>query len=326
MNSLSRQDAQAPPAASPFKRAVRVAVPLALLWLAWEWLLQHADLGQLWHQARQLPAWAWAAAGCALLAGHSLRALRVQREWHHIRPVGLAACLRLVLTHNAAVILLPLRSGEAGYVWLVHRHWGVGWRAAALSLLRWRLQDATVLVLLAIALMLPWTVAARGLLAASLITLVVLLQGPLLTWLARRAAGASGPLLGTGTVLPSLSGLGPLGRWGHGWLASAGNWTLKVLALGGLLLALADLPTLAALRAALGGELAGVQPLQGPAGLGTYEAGVWLASAQDATRQAAVVAAALAVHAFSLAIALGAAALAQLIPAPSSQPSAKTPS
>ena len=81
-------------------------------------------------------------------------------------------------------------------------------------------------------------------------------------------------------------------------------------------LALADLPASLALRAALGGELAGVQPLQGPAGLGTYEAGVWLASGAQAGEQARVVAAALAVHAFSLAVALGAAALAQLIPAP----------
>jgi hypothetical protein len=80
--------------------------------------------------------------------------------------------------------------------------------------------------------------------------------------------------------------------------------------------ALADLPASLALRAALGGELAGVQPLQGPAGLGTYEAGVWLASGAHAAEQARVVAAALAVHAFSLAVALGAAALAQLIPAP----------
>jgi uncharacterized membrane protein YbhN (UPF0104 family) len=293
------------PASSRLKQAVRVVLPLGLLWLAWEWLLQHADPAQLWQQASRLPAWAWLAAGSALLAGHSLRAVRLQREWRHLRPVGLALCLRLVLTHNAAVILMPLRSGEAGYLWLVQRHWGVGWRESGLSLLRWRLQDAAVLALLAVLLMLPWSLAARVLLVLAALTVVAVLQQPLLAWLARRSQTAqpSHPRPAAASHL-------------DGWLASAGNWTLKVLALGALLLALADLPAGDALRAALGGELAGVQPLQGPAGLGTYEAGVWLASGAQAAEQARVVAAALAVHAFSLAVALGAAALSQLIPAP----------
>ena len=300
------EDSDSPrPASSRLKQTVRVVLPLALLWLAWEWLLQHADPSVLWQQASRLPAWAWLAAGCALLAGHSLRALRLQREWRHLRPVGLALCLRLVLTHNAAVILMPLRSGEAGYLWLVQRHWGVGWRESGLSLLRWRLQDAAVLALLALLLMPPWSLAARVLLVLAALTVLAVLQQPLLAWLARRhqAGQPSHPRPAAANHL-------------DGWLASAGNWSLKVLALGALLLALADLPASLALRAALGGELAGVQPLQGPAGLGTYEAGVWLASGAQAGEQARVVAAALAVHAFSLAVALGAAALAQLIPAP----------
>lgn len=312
MSAVPELDTPAKPAYSvaQLKRAARVLVPLLLLWLAWEWLLQHADLHQLWQQALRIPVWGWLAATCALLAGHSLRALRLQREWRHVRSVGFAACLRLVLTHNAAVILMPLRSGEAGYVWLVHRHWGVGWRAAALSLLRWRVQDACVLLMLAVLLMLPWTAASRVLLVLAFITAVATLQGPLMAWLALRAPKLSSH---KGSDRPTLP---PTGRLGNGWLASGGNWTLKVLALGGLMLALADLPLHAALRAALGGELAGVQPLQGPAGLGTYEAGVWLASGAASDAQASVVAAALAVHAFALAVALGAAALAQLIPAP----------
>jgi uncharacterized membrane protein YbhN (UPF0104 family) len=93
---------------------------------------------------------------------------------------------------------------------------------------------------------------------------------------------------------------------------SAGNWSLKVLANGCLLAALAGLPLLDAWRAALGGELAGVQPLQPPAGLGTYEGGVWLAAGAAPDAVGLVVSAALAVHAFSLAVALGAAAVAQL--------------
>ena len=79
-----------------------------------------------------------------------------------------------------------------------------------------------------------------------------------------------------------------------------------------LLCALAGIPLLAALRGSLGGELAGVQPLQPPAGLGTYEAGIWLGSALPASWQAQVVSAALAVHAFSLAVALAATLITRL--------------
>jgi hypothetical protein len=55
-----------------------------------------------------------------------------------------------------------------------------------------------------------------------------------------------------------------------------------------------------------------VQPLQPPVGLGTYEGGVWLAAGAGPGAVGIVVSAALAVHAFSLAVALGSAAVAQL--------------
>jgi hypothetical protein len=81
-----------------------------------------------------------------------------------------------------------------------------------------------------------------------------------------------------------------------------------------------DLP--AGLRAALGGELGALMPLQGPAGLGTYEAGVWAGAAWHAgvagehlasrAGVAELAGAALAVHALWLATGLVAAAFAAL--------------
>ena len=59
------------------KLALRLAVPVLLLALTWHWLLRHADFEALMRQVRSLPAWAWLAAGAALVCGHSLRALRL---------------------------------------------------------------------------------------------------------------------------------------------------------------------------------------------------------------------------------------------------------
>jgi hypothetical protein len=280
--------------------SVRVGLTAVLCVVAWIWLARKVDLAALHVPVARVPAWAWAAAGLGLLAGHGVRALRLQREWRHVRHVPWWDCLRLVLGHNALVLLLPLRTGEAGYVWAVRRHWGVGWGTAALALLRWRLQDATVLALLALLLWLPATPAVR---IASVVLAALVLHlamPPLWRWLAARVgSGMEATLRG--------------GPWA-GLGASIALWTLKVVASGGLLALLAGLPLARAWRAALGGELGGVQPLQPPAGLGPYEAGVWLAAGLPASQSSAVVTAALAVHAFSLAVALGAAALAQLAP------------
>jgi len=286
--------------ARPARRALRVAhvlLTVAVCAWAWSWLAAQADLPTLWRQLGRLPAWAWVAAAAGLLGGHGLRAVRLQRDWAHRRHVSWLQCLRVVLAHNALVLMLPLRTGEAAYVLAVRRQWGVPWGAAALALLRWRLQDATVLAVLALVLLPPWPLATRVLLAVAAAAVLYACVPPAWRWWRSRsgaAAAADGPA--------PWSGLG----------ASAGNWTLKVLANGGLLAGLAGLSLQTAWRAALGGELAGVQPLQPPAGLGTYEGGVWLAAGLPSTSAAGVVAAALAVHAFSLAVALLAAAVAQL--------------
>ena len=293
------------------KKVLRLALGLALLAVVWWWLLRHADLAGLWRRMGQLPVWAWCAAGAGLLGGHGMRAWRLRQEWRSQGDPGLAACLRMVLAHNAAVLLVPLRAGEGAYLWLVRRQWGVDWRAAGASLLRWRLQDLLVLALWAVLLLLPWSLAGRLLLAAAL--LVAAANGLPLLW-SRLAARA-----GLEAVQSPQEAHAP---W-RGLGASVGLWSLKVVANGGLIVALAGLPLwppALSLRAGLGGELGGVQPLQPPAGLGAYEAGVWLGVQLPAVQAPEVVAAALAAHAFSLCLALGAAGLAGVfIPDPAAR-------
>jgi hypothetical protein len=94
-----------------------------------------------------------------------------------------------------------------------------------------------------------------------------------------------------------------------GWCLSWGNWVLKITAVAGLLHGLApeaaSLDFAQALAGALGGELAALLPVQGPAGLGTYEAGVWLFSGLPVAAAPLLGLVALGVHAFCLAVSLG---------------------
>jgi hypothetical protein len=62
---------------------------------------------------------------------------------------------------------------------------------------------------------------------------------------------------------------------GWGWLWSAANWIVKLWVVSLMLSNLTGLDSLQTIRGALTGELSALLPLTGPAGLGTYEAGVW---------------------------------------------------
>ncbi len=131
------------------------------------------------------------------------------------------------------------------------------------------------------------------------------------------------------------------------WGFAIANWVLKLGIVGMLLASLADLPLGAGFCGALGGELAGVIPLQAPAGVGTYEAGVALGTrahtpeptsdgpvaqasptntdnvTQSASAHRLIFGAALAVHALMLVVALATALAFSLIVRPLRAPESK---
>jgi hypothetical protein len=276
---------------TPWWRWVAIVVLCAA---TWSWLARRAEFETLAAQIGAVPSWVWLAAACAQLAGYALRGWRVRREWRDAGAVRWWSCIRLVLLHNAAVLMLPLRSGEAGYIWLLHRQWRVNVRAATFSLLRWRIQDAAVLAALAIALLPTLGWPGRALLLAAALLAMGLVLPPTWSWLARRH-------------LPQRAEAASLWR---GYEVTAAQWSCKLLGAALVLSQLLHVPVFAALQAALGGELASAQPFQPPASLGVYEGGVWIAG--GAPHGSALVSAALAFHAFSVCVALGAAAIAYL--------------
>ena len=311
---------------------------------------------------------AWVGATLGMSATYALRAGRLRAEWlWKLRTLGLGyrECLQITLLHNAAINVLPMRSGEASYSFLLHRRWGVGLGDATASLLWLRLQDMMVLGVLGIAILvpapLPWrigfAVAAIALAATLLPALVRRVHVHARRARARAHADASARRARQAWhLVAKVAGAFRAARGGAAaWGYAIANWVLKLGIVGVLLTSLANLPLGAGFCGALGGELAGVIPLQAPAGVGTYEAGVALgtrAHRDDAASAAASAAppataagvnatpeqaratntdnhrlifgAALAVHALMLVVALATALAFSLIVRPSRAPESKT--
>lgn len=312
------------------------------------WGLRGVD-GAAWRShLMSLPAGVWLVALLGGLLGHACRAWRLQTEWRAWSvPTRFGPALRIALLHNAWTQLLPLRAGELSYVWLLRRHAGVGWHQAAGSLLWLRLQDAVVLGALALltgaaTLLSRWNLAASAwpggvrtgggvgvlLLGAVLLVAVGLavaggrvmratealrLMGPL------RRRLAHGPGLGLGTR--SNRAQAWAAAWQHrhggpqGWLLCAAHWAVKLTVAAWLLATVATLPLTVTWVAAVGGELGAVLPLQAPAGLGPYEAGLWAGArwahtGPVAIRWAGLLPQALLVHGLSIGVSLAAAAVA----------------
>lgn len=252
--------------------------------------------------AALISAWLWLLCGLLWLFSFVLRGRRVQQEWQWRRPVSLAVAMRLVLLHNAAVLVLPFRAGEAGYPLLVKQVFGAPLGQSLRSLMWLRIQDLGVLGLLLVWLW-PELHGIWPVLCTCLLVGLILLPSGYWLWLLKRRSGWAKLLR------KMLHRRAPRSAW----LLSLGNWLCKLSVVAILLSSLLNLPMKAAFQGALGGEWAGLLPLQGPAGLGTYEAGVWLASGlHDVHLTAQLPAVALLVHVFCLAVSLGAALLAWL--------------
>ena len=275
-----------------------------------------------------IPLAGWVAATLGMSGTYALRAGRLRSEWRwKLVPLGLGyrECLRVTLMHNAAINLLPMRSGEASYAFLLHRRWGVPLGEAAASLLWLRLQDAMVLGVLGLALLVPappaWRIAfavAAIVAAATLVPAIVRQLHVHARWRRARAhARASKGARRGWHLVAKIAGAFRTSRGGReAWAFAVANWVLKLGVVGLLIAGLSDLAPGAGLRGALGGELAAVLPVQGPAGVGTYEAGVMLGAAARTDNRALIVGAALAVHALMIVVALGTALLFSLAVAP----------
>lgn len=244
------------------------------------WMLAQVPRQAVWQALQQPSAATWTLTLMGLILSYGLRAGRLQvvmglSDRHGTAPRlgGLRLdALRVILMHNAAVNLLPMRAGELSFPYLASRELRMPMARAVAALLWMRLQDLAVLVSLGLLCWptLPWPMRLAAL-------LLVVVGWHASVWLLQRLHTDTPGTAGWRTLLNRLHGalLEPhhhrLATWGFTWA----NWSVKLMAGAWLISSITGVPPGPAWTGALGGELAAILPVQGPAGLGTYEAGVW---------------------------------------------------
>ncbi len=288
------------------KRMLAIVFSLALL----GWLISDGRWRSLATAITQLTPGVVLIAAAGFALSYLLRALRVYDEFRHDARGRFGACVRIVLVHNAMVNVVPFRGGEAAFPVLLRRTFGTPLPRALASLLWFRLQDALVVGMVAV-------VVWPGLPLAARIAGVFGLIG--FAWALPRWARSKHDWAERGALAGQMAKLrdafGESTRHArYGWLWTVSNWSVKLAAQAWLLAALLATGLAQGAAGALGAELAAILPIQGVAGFGTYEAGAAAAllpvgiAFEDGLR------AALVLHLFVIACALGTGALAWLFP------------
>lgn len=288
------------------KRLLAIAASLALLaWLVWDGRWQGLEDG-----LRRLDSTTLMVAIAGFAASYLLRAGRVHDEFRRDAQGRFGACLRIVLIHNAMINVVPFRGGEAAFPVLLGRAFGTPLARAVASLFWFRLQDALVVAVLAVAvwpgLQLPLRLAGIFVLAA-------------FAWYLPRWARSRHAWAERGGIAAKLAKLRDAfadstrhARFGWAWTVA--NWSVKLATQAWLLSSLLPASLSVGAAGALGAELAAILPVQGVAGFGTYEAGAAAAMIPHGIPFENGLQAALVLHLFVIACAVASGALAWLMP------------
>ena len=243
-------------------------------WVGWEQLLQPWSLLGL-DQIILVVTW--------IVVSYLIRAWRFQQLFPQVLSKHLFGVVRLTLLHTLLNNLLPARTGELSFPFLMKHYFAVPVMQSSVGLLWLRLLDLHTVILVALFglqqaafgaglgglfcllwLALPWCCLGLG------------------QWVQRQShrvdrLGFMGRKLSTvGPIQPSI--------FYRVWLLTLMNWGVKLFALAWLLgqfLQQGDLGLW--LGAIVASEMTSVLPLHAPAGLGTYEIGAVAVLAQSIT-------------------------------------------
>lgn len=284
------------------KKLVGWAVGLILL----AWLVSRLPLGSLPAALARIGWGTWLLACGALWLSYGIRAARMQVVLK--REAGLwwprRAAWRLMLLYNGAIVLLPFRAGELAFPWLAAREFGTPGPTAVAAWVWMRVQDVAVLALLALLAWPAFDAPARAGLVGLWLVGVAVLEPASRAVLARLPAGLSGGVTQPGWRGRFIVALGRLrlaleDRAHHhplAWVYTLLNWTIKMAGGMTLVAAAAGIGWEPAWAGMVGVEIVSILPVQGPAGFGTFEAGVhagvaWLGGLGAATPAGVILAA-----------------------------------
>lgn len=252
-----------------------------------------------------------------------LRGVRVY-DWLCLGSAGsgcagrFPAMLRLSVLHNTANNLLPMRTGELVFPWLMGRYFGHGFFPATAALLWIRVLDLHFLALVGLGI--AWLRQPSW-----------VWPGLALLWLAALGLlGFVGRLDTTGwagsghgrvrrtlaKALGLLAAAAPASHWrvARIYLWTALTWLTKFLAFAAVLRHFLPVDLWQALVGVMGAELSSVLPFHGIAGSGSYELAAVAALVPVGVDPRAALAGAVNLHLFVLGVTLLLGALAFLLP------------
>ena len=262
---------------------------------------------------RALDPMALAGAATLALLSYVLRAARLYDHFLPLTRGSFGTVLRLVLLHNAANNLAPMRTGEAAFPLLLQRYFAVPLVRSLGALLWLRLMDAHALGAIALLALGRLWLPLEGWLPLLALWLALPLVGQLgwgRKFLSRRLSPRWRQRLAqAGSGLPR----NRAALW-RCWGWSLAVWGVKLAAFAWIVHRFAGLSLDLGLLGAVGGELTSVLPFHGLAGAGTYEAGVAAALLPFGVAPERVLIGAVNLHLFLLGLSLAAAGGALLRP------------
>jgi hypothetical protein len=258
-----------------------------------------------------LPAWLDWFIVLGLLTTYVLRGWRVAYEFRDYPELSLSRSIQIVLWHNASLNFLPFRSGEVAFPFLLRRVAQVPLMQSLASLTHLRMQDASTVLILGIAFWpkLEW---ATRLLLSGLVLLVLI---GLYRWLKTPTDWQESASFIKRKIAPfrhAMATGNPNAL--QSWLLTASNWAIKISVQAALYCHLANIDFSTGVMATISSEVAAFLPVQGLAGIGTFEVSSALAMYADGVSWTTGIQVAAQVHLVMLSSALFWAIAAWLIP------------
>lgn len=287
------------------------AVVLSTLFVIWFGNQLNQTNQDFFRPLLNLPAWLICFVILGLLTTYLLRGWRLAYEFRDYQAMSLSRSIQIVLWHNASVNFLPFRSGEVAFPFLLHRVAQVPFMQSMASLTHLRMQDASTVFMFGIAFWpkLDWTMRLL-MLGLTLLTLVGFYR-----WLKIPTDWQDSAFFIKRKIAPfrqTMATGNPNAL--QSWLLTLSNWVIKISVQAALYFHLANIDFSAGVIATISSEVAAFSPVQGIAGIGTFEVSSALAMYADGVSWTTGIQVAAQVHLVMLSSALFWAFAAWLLP------------